>query len=210
MSKLPGIFQKSASTSGHPVLSFIESQQPMETTITVKRDKDLIGYKPAQLYLSFKKNGTAIPPQPYPWDPDLNDALVKRGIKAETSENEQLRFALSLRAKLNTTVSRFGDGFYNAVLVDCIKQLNLDQFPDVADILQDVLALKASRDGAAYSDCVRSITAIFATSGQELLNLGYSQSDAETVLAGAVAKYLDERFTVTDRRRLGWVAAPRG
>jgi len=37
--------------------------------------------------------------------------------------------------------------------------------------------------------------------------LDYSQQDAEGILAGALAYYLDERFSITDGRKLGWVKA---
>jgi hypothetical protein len=36
--------------------------------------------------------------------------------------------------------------------------------------------------------------------------LGYEKEAADRIMAGALASYLDERFTVTDRRKLGWLA----
>jgi hypothetical protein len=35
--------------------------------------------------------------------------------------------------------------------------------------------------------------------------LSYDKPDAERILAAALAYYLDERFSITDGRKLGWL-----
>ncbi len=35
-------------------------------------------------------------------------------------------------------------------------------------------------------------------------NLGYSQPEAEEILVGGLAYYLDERFSITNRKLLGF------
>ncbi len=39
-------------------------------------------------------------------------------------------------------------------------------------------------------------------------NLNYDQDAADRILGGALAYYLDERFSITDGRKLGWLREP--
>ncbi|WP_162656527.1 hypothetical protein [Tuwongella immobilis] len=39
---------------------------------------------------------------------------------------------------------------------------------------------------------------------QELLHLEYDSETAERILVGALAYYLDQRFSISIRRKLGW------
>ena len=62
--------------------------------------------------------------------------------------------------------------------------------------------------GHSAEDCSVMIQAVLQDRWLELhRQLSYSKTDAERILAGALADYLDERFSITDGRTLGWLKA---
>jgi hypothetical protein len=176
-----------------------------KVSLEVRRPKDILGFRPAMLYVRAADNGTQGQPQEYQWDDDLNLALVLRKVRAVSKENEKLRFALVLRRQLQRPEGRFGDGFFNSVLVKFVRESPFFDFPEVCDVLKDVFANQPDIGGRSLEDCVAAIRQVLKEALHQLMDdLAYSRPDAEEVLAGALARYLDERFTVTDRRRLGW------
>jgi hypothetical protein len=142
-----------------------------------------------------------------PWDDDLNDGLLRLKVKAVSSEQEGERFGLSLKAALRNTEREFGDGYFNAVLVELVKESDLTRHQEVAEVLKHAYAIKPHREGRAfdrYTICRELIAEVIGKRAKELSNLlGYSQDEAKPILVSAVAQYLDERFSVTSRKRLG-------
>ncbi len=58
----------------------------------------------------------------------------------------------------------------------------------------------------AWRDCEQMIEAAIATVGEDLTRrLQYSDTDATEILGNALAYYLDERFSITTRRMLGFL-----
>ena len=188
----------------HPLIAHIDSAHA-KVSLEVRRPKDILGFRPAMLYVRAVDNGAQGQPQEYQWDDDLNLALVLRNVRAVSKENEKLRFALVLRRQLQKPERRFGDGFFNSVLVKFVRESALVDFPEVSDVLKDVFTNEPHTGGNGLEDCVAAIRQVLKEVLHQLMDdLGYNRVDAEEVLAGALARYLDERFTVTDRRRLGW------
>src|ERR1039458_291197 len=122
----------------HPVLRYIDAQRPDRIEVEVVRPRDVIGFKAAKLYLHLTKEGVQQPPVEYAWDDELDFALVQRGVKAVSPESEKVRFALGLRYRLRRTESRYGDGFFNSVLMILVRDLRFDQFPEVQAVLQHI------------------------------------------------------------------------
>ncbi len=204
MLTLDSIFCGKEQQPDYPLLRFIDEKKPDNVSVKVVRPKELLGYKPAKFSVSLTFNGVQQQRQ-YSWDDELNLALVKRGYRAPSLENEKKRFALMLRSRLRTAETRFGDGFFNAVLVLMVREGALMEFQEVKDVMKDVFANKPYMDGDGYQDCKVAIEQALRTCANDLCEaLNYDRRDAEEILAGAVARYLDERFTVTDRRNLGW------
>jgi hypothetical protein len=208
MPPLDSIFAKGQKGYEHPLLRYLDSTPSDRVRVEVVRPKDVLGYKSATIYIHRSVNGVEQPPQPYPWEPELNAELVRRKIASVTPDAEAVRFALSLRDHLKRPETRFGDGFFNAVLLLVVKELGFAEFPDVAAVLKHVTQSRPHMGGHGYDDCREMIVSIVSDRANELVGgLGYPEADAKTILASAMARYLDERFTVTDRIRLGWVAS---
>jgi hypothetical protein len=189
----------------HPVLRYIDTQQPVQVAVEVVRPKDLIGFKAAKFYLHLSKNGVQQPPIEYAWDEELNLAFVQRRIKSISAESEKVRFGLDLRYRLKRPESRYGDGFFNSVLMILVRELKLDEFTEVREVLPHIHTNRPHAGGNSLQDCRLAITTVFGSLYEDLRQqLKYAEELADEILAGAVSRYLDERFTVTDRIRLGW------
>ena len=205
MPKLDAFFDKPSQKSQHPVVFYLDEFKPDHVEVEIVRPKDVLGFKAAKLYLRLQKDGQLLPPQEYAWDDELNAELIERGVRAVSPDNEKLRCALSLRYGLKRAESRYGDGFFNSVLLVVVKEANLPDFAEVAEVLRHVQTNPPHKDGYSYLFCHDMIEQIIRERATELVErLKYPRDQAEEILAGAVARYLDERFTVTDRVRLGW------
>ncbi len=61
-----------------------------------------------------------------------------------------------------------------------------------------------NHEGKSYGRCREAIADAISGRAHELKDkLGYSENEAKPILVHAIARYLDERFSVTSRRRLG-------
>jgi len=187
-------------------LTFLERTQADRKEIEVVRPKDTLGYKAAKIYLHLTFDGKTQPPVEYAWDDELNARLVISGIRCNSTENEKIRFALGLRFSFKRAESRFGDGFFNAVLSTVVRETGFAEHSEVKAILKHVSTNQPSMVGGGYSDCREMIERAIGDQANSLVNaLNYDQELGEDILAGAMAKYLDERFSVSDRERLGWL-----
>jgi len=150
-----------------------------------------------------KKNGSR-EMESVPWDDELNAGLIELGVRAIDASHEADRFTLGLRAALRKLEREFGDGYFNAVLLELVKESGLTGDPQIADIVKHASALSPNRDGRGYGLC-RDMTAA-AISGRMYdlrEKLHYVPEEARRILIAALARYLDERFSVTSRRQLG-------
>ncbi len=205
MAPLDSIFAKKRDAYRHPLLRFLESAEPEDARVEVTRPKDILGFKPASIVIHWKKNGVEQPPARYQWDDELNAQLVRLGIRSVSLDAEKVRFNMCLRDALKRPEARFGDGFFNAVLVKVVSDSGFGTFPEVARVMRHVTSLDPHTGGQGYPDCREMIVGIISARAGELVEaLAYPEAEGKLVLAGAMAQYLDERFTVTDRIRLGW------
>lgn len=206
MSKLNSFFGNSGSSFSHPLLTFLENTEAERKEIQVVRPKDTLGFKAAKVYLHLTIAGKSQPPAEYAWDDELNAQLVIAGIRCNSTENEKIRFALGLRFGFKRAESRFGDGFFNAVLAMVVRETGFADHSEVKAILKHVSSNQPYMHGNGYSDCREMIESAISDQANSLVNdLNYKQELAEDILAGAMAKYLDERFSVSDRALLGWL-----
>jgi hypothetical protein len=173
-------------------------------TVTLWRKRDGLVHKPAQLYVTFETPGGS-EREHDDWDPDLDESLLREGLRAESAENEARRLALMLRAWFASAESRYGPGYFESVLVDVLRGSEFAEDPDFVAFLGQIHVNKPDRGGRSYPDCVAAIEATLAKAGYLLTKaLKYSDDEARSILAGAVAQYLDERFHITSRKLLGW------
>ncbi len=204
--------QKPDETYNHLLLHAVDEAtkhpEVNKVVVEVSRPRDLLGFKPAKLYLhQLGEAGQDVHPyQKEDWDDALNEALVKRGIRAQSTENEKVRCTLALRAALQAPEIRFGDGYYNAVLVHHIMNGPFALHPTVESILKNVFRSGIDPSCRTYAECKSVIDTAIRGRAMELVeNLQYEIPEAEEILTAAIAQYLDERFSVTNRRSMGFL-----
>ena len=172
--------------------------------IELHRPESALGSSRTELVVLRTENGEEQPPELFEWDDELNAALVELGVKAINLQQEGNRFALGLRAALRKVERRYGDGYLNAVLVDLIKESNLSQAGEIAEIMAHVHSNSPERASRSYSECRDLIANEIGGRAVELREkLKVRPEDLKAVMTKALALYLDERFSVSSRRNLG-------
>lgn len=212
MSELQSYFaQEDAQKADYPLLGLLTAYQGKpefgHASLEIRRPRGVLGFEPAELYLHFYgKDGLEMNCQRELWDPDLNLALAHRRIRATDQPNETVRFGLGLSSALEKPETRFGDGFFNSVLIDIVRQSPLAPRQQIQELLPLIPVNKPYMGGPGYEDCQAMIRRAFHEQLELLTNpLHYAEPDADQIFASAVAYYLDERFTITDRRKLNWL-----
>jgi hypothetical protein len=96
-----------------------------------------------------------------------------------------------------------GNGYFNAVFLDVVTESNLDRYPEISEVLRFTYhdQVEPSR---SYVRCREAISLAISARAKELTEaLGYSAEEAKQILIKAIARYVDERFSVTGRRVSG-------
>jgi len=211
MSKLQEYFSGGKKVdSDHPLVKLLESRRIKgeEARLEVRRPRAALGFEPAMMSLHFlNEDGGLGDYKAEPWDPELNQSFIQRHVRAIDENSEVTRFALGLAAALERPESRYGDGFFNGSLVAVIDDGPLGSLPPIQALRRHITSNRAYANGQSFNDCKTMIRDALQDRWHELKDdLKYPADDADRVLAEALAAYLDERFTVTDRKRLGWLA----
>jgi len=202
-----------AQRESHPLIRLLDMQQGKPefgaAKVEIKRPRAALGFEPARLSLLFlNKQDKMYDYKIESWDTELNDALVDRKIRAINESNEIQRFGLALGAAFQRPENRYGDGFFSAVLTLVVDQSPFAKMGPVQELRPYISTNKPYQSGHSAEDCSVMIQAILQDRWLELRRtLGYDKVDAECILAGALAYYLDERFSITDGRKLGWLKA---
>jgi hypothetical protein len=197
----------------HPLIRVLEAHKGKPgfdaAKVQVIRQRAPLGFEPAQLsLLFFDQEGAVYDYKSEPWDAELNEALIKHKIRAVDESNEVQRFGLGLAAALQHPENRYGEGFFSAVLILVIDQGPFAKMDPVREVRPHISANRPYEGGHSAEDCSVMIQAALQDRWLELRrNLEYDKTEAERVLAGALGYYLDERFSITDGRKLGWLKA---
>ncbi len=174
--------------------------------VEVKRDRDGLNLLPARLFVSFLgKNRELIRLDEAPWEAELDSWLIdEEKAPAVSVENEKLRFSLLLKPEMRPIVTRYGDGYFNAVLMVVLQDGPFSTHPEVAAVTPYVHENQPA--GGSKQDCQELIEHVFTLFAKKLLALyGGNREVAEDILGGAIARYLDDRFSVTNSKILGLV-----
>jgi hypothetical protein len=211
MPRLDNYFREEADAQyDHPLLRYLTELRArpdfQEAKVEVIRPRGPLGHRPAKLYLHFYAKSGAEMDRPHQegWDDELNTALIQGGVRATSVDSEKVRFSLGIRAALQGAETRFGDGYYNGVLVHHILNSPFKDHPAFAEILPHVYRSGIDPSFRTYSECRDMIDNAIRGRAKELTKyLNYGIPEAEDILATATAEYLDDRFSVTNRRVLG-------
>lgn len=197
----------------HPLIRLLDAQRQKSDFGTAKveiiRARAALGFEPAQLSLQFfDKHGNMYDYKTEAWDGELNDALLDQNVRATDEDNETRRFGLALDDALQHPENRYGDGFFSAVLMLVVDRSPFAELQPVADLRRYIYTNKPYEGGHSADDCSMMIQAVLQDRWLELRRkLNYDNADAQHILAAALAYYLDERFSITDGRKLGWLKA---
>lgn len=209
MTTLEDFFNKPAE-SLHPRVRTWKAwlaQTGTSASLEIYRPETEMGLSGPEMNLQFTKDGNLEPLETVPWDDDLNVGLIQLRVRAVTPEQETERFALGLRAALRKAEREFGNGYFNAVLVELLKDSDLTRYPEIAEVLPHVNANRPHREDRPfdrYTICRELIADAISGRARELTGpLHYSKEEAKGILVSALARYLDERFSVSSRRRFG-------
>ena len=165
-----------------------------------------IGSSTVELVIHRIEGGEEQKPQQIEWDDELNAALVTLGVRAVDLDNEGQRFALGLRSALRKVERRYGDGYLNAVLLDLIDESDLSKGGEISEVRKDIVANSPEKSGRTYGDCRDQIASEIGARAVELREkLKYGQDELKRIMSKAIALYLDERFSVSRRRAMGWL-----
>lgn len=169
------------------------------------RKREGVKFQPTKIYLHVEDaDGNVITDQD-DWDTELNQFLLENKIKAKDQENEKVRFGLMLKESLKKPEIKFGDGYYNSVLLEIVIE-SFKGYGDVDDKLSSiVISGTPSKVGSSYSECRSMIIGEIVACANNLTKLlSYNRKQADEILAGAIGYYLDDRFSVTTRKLLGF------
>lgn len=165
------------------------------------------GLSGTELVIHRWEQGSEQAPTQVEWDDGVNAALVEVGIRAVDLRQEGERFALALRAGLRKVERRYGDGYLNAVLVDLLDESDLCKNGEITEVRKYVYANRPDRSGRSYSACREAIASEIVARAVELRDkLKYNPDELRAIMTKALAIYLDERFSVSSRRRFGRLA----
>jgi hypothetical protein len=167
------------------------------------RERDGLVFKVARLFLFIRNRGKDVDVLDAPWNQALHDWLVREKVPAETPQNEAERFGFALKDKFAPIELRFGDGFFSAVLVHFLRDQGFDEAKSTKEMLGRIHESHGAR-GEHATICAEMIDDAITATADDLKRLGYPEGAREDVLAAAIAYYLDERFSITNGRLLGF------
>lgn len=157
----------------------------------------------AELYVLRQENGKDQKPEQFDWDDELNAGLIALGVKARSIEEEGERFALVIRAALRKVERHYGDGYLNAVLMDLIDESNLSKGGEIAEVRKHIYT-NSPDHSRSYEKCRELIANEIGGRAAELRDkLDYKPEELKAVMTKSLAIYLDERFSVSSRRKFG-------
>ncbi len=201
MSDLDDLFQ----ASEHPDVPYAvrvwlqRIHEGAKPKVEVVRKRNGLSYGPTRLRLIFDAKDM---PQD-DWDPHVSEVLAAEKVAAVDEANEALRLALMLADWFQHPAQRFGDDWFNCVLVEYMKEGPPRGVKDVQDILRYIDEFPPHHESNGYADCRNEVQAVLQRGAQMLTSIGYDRTTAERILVRALVQFLDDRFGVTNRRMLG-------
>lgn len=175
--------------------------------LEVFRPTTYLGQAQPEMTILFTRGDSPSDQETLLWDDDLNSGLIQFQVRAVAPDQEAERFALGLRAALRRAEREFGDGYFNTVLVELLADSDLITHPQIAEVLKYIYTERLHPEGRAsdrYTICRQLIADAISGRAHELTGpLKYPQEEAKRILVAALARYLDDRFSVSRRRQLG-------
>jgi len=170
-----------------------------------RRPRDGIVYRPAKFFITLFDSDKRLVDES-DWELDLHQDLNDGGLRCKSNDNESERFGFAFKELFKKAENRFGDGYFNSVFLGYIYNSGLVQYDKVKKVIGLIHRNQPSMQGHSYNDCKDMIEFVLKNAANSLnKKMKYSVDDTKEIIAGAIAYYLDERFNITNRRRLGFL-----
>lgn len=190
----------------HPRIKFWTSrmQHASRTEVELYRSREGLIRGTPRLFVTFYGKGEEAPNvDEVTWELELDQWLISKGVRAVSVENEKERWSLHVTYAFRSIVNRYGEGYFSSVLIALLKKGPFAAHPEVSSMLAYVRENSPSPD--SQKDCEDMIEAQFFKLAEEVKRLYPDTQQAEDVLGGAIGHCLDERYSISDRRQLGWL-----
>ena len=210
MSGIDDLFGGTKERETHPDALFWsdlrERDDIAKVELEFRRKRDGITFRPAEFRATFfDENGKRQDSRKSTWELELHQDLVRAGFRCRSESNDAERFGFSLKSLFEPVEARYGDGYFNAVLIEYLRSTGIDQRPEAKDVFNAIHWDRPSMEGPSFAECRDRIARVLQGVAHDLsTSLGYERPEAEHILASAIAYYVDERFSVTNRRLLGF------
>lgn len=170
--------------------------------LQVQQHRDDYGRGPAMLLVSFlDEDGALIHGESVVWEPELEHFLLdEQCVPSQTRESEILRFELLLNEAFRPIWREVDGGYFDAVLVDVLREGDFREHPAVREMLAH--ARPGNPSPRRLAETRAFIEAALTYVGRRLRLVRHDEGEADDILAHAIAAWLDERFSVSRRRRL--------
>lgn len=178
----------------------------VETHVALSQIENGFGPASSELVVRVRRGDGRVTEDARGWDDDLNTWLIDRGFRSTDTANEKLRFAIGLRAPMRAATRVVGDGFFNAVLLELVTAAELTKHPEISEVLKYTHVPTTSSSLLGRKGYLATRQWIVDILSRKLFDLEdhlkYSHAEATDILAGALARFIDERFSVSLRRSL--------
>ncbi|SKA90262.1 hypothetical protein SAMN02745166_01684 [Prosthecobacter debontii] len=197
MPNLDELFEPQGSHFTHPKLRELEAllDASAESECEIERRREGFTFRPSMIYVFTKPGNGSTQVDAFEWHETLNSFLLGRGVRATSQENEGLRFSIILRTDLQRVEVRYGEGYFNALVLEFVEK-TFSHIHDIRSILQKVGPGRPYH-GRVYSDAANAVHSVFAKVAQMLsTQLKYDPTSGKRILVQAAKYYLDERFSI--------------
>jgi len=189
----------------HPLLTklLVAMNRGQKFEVVVHNDEGNFGLD--GYHISILTTSDDRPIATFPWDAEINEELIGLGIRSKEFDSESIRFAIRLRDELRATETRYGNGFFNRTLVDLMTESYLDKHQEIKSALEKHHGIALERT-SEYHECRDSIAYVIGKRSRELTGpLGYDEATMRNILSKAIARYLDNRFSLSQRKQMGLI-----
>lgn len=118
-----------------------------------------------------------------------------------------MRFALMAQEAFAPIENRLGDSYFNGVFLKRMREVPFSALPKLAAMLGRVTREYPVLPGPTFDGATAQLEGAISELSEALTSperLDYPSPEADEILDGALAQYVDERFNVTNRELLGW------
>ncbi|VTR98044.1 Uncharacterized protein OS=Stigmatella aurantiaca (strain DW4/3-1) GN=STAUR_0572 PE=4 SV=1 [Tuwongella immobilis] len=210
MSELEPFFSTSTSTPrSHPIVRMLHKYQSKpdfaNAFVKISVGPVRLGSPQTRFVLGYlNSQNQTIEQKLQLWDATADRSLLQERVRALDEENEIRRFGLGLRAAFQQIERQHSDGFFNSVLIDFVDHSPFAKAEPIQQLRHSITVRPIPNQRHRVEDCRAMIQTVLRDRWQELLHLEYDSETAERILVGALAYYLDQRFSISIRRKLGW------